>query len=130
MRCRPLFAGIFRRYLGRHWIKRYARHFSLVGFQEFGRRHNRHAHFLLCSDLNGWAETIIETVRQLSLRINMDVWESPSEKATIPKQYGDDIMIRPIYSNLVFQYMTKEITRLPSCTLINDNIILDIDIIH
>lgn len=130
IRCKPLFIGIFRKYLGRHWIKRYTRHFGVIGFQEFGKLHHRHAHFLLWSNSEIKPESIIKTVQQMSYRLKMDVWSDECDKLSAPKQYGDDIMIKPIYSNLIFQYLTKEIFVQSSSSWANDAIILDIDIIH
>ena len=128
-RCRPIFAAAFRQLLGRHRLRSYQRHFVFIGFQEFGTRHNCHAHFLLWSRMGMTADLIIDVFKQISAHIRMDVWTSSADKGATFKQYGDDIMIKIVYSNRVFDYVLKETSR-NSQDLFNNSIILDVDVIH
>ena len=128
-RCRSVFIALFRQLLGRHWIKIYRRHFTLIGFQEFGMQHRRHIHFLLWLNTGMDPSIIISTLKCLSSRIRMDIWSTESEKFAGAKQYGDDIMIVPVYSDAVFDYIVKEM-RHNSREILNNSIVLDVDIIH
>lgn len=128
-RCRPIFTTLLRSILGRHWIKSYNRHFRFIGFQEFGIKHDRHIHFILNVNIDIPTEFIIEKLKTLSFRLNMDIWTDETEKIHTPKQHGDNLMIKQIYSERIFDYITKEI-RIFIPNSPNHRIILDIDIIH
>lgn len=124
-RCKPIFCKLFRELLGRHWNKLYRRYFDLLGVQEFGRYKNRHAHFFLYFG-GKWSLTdVINSLKGLSRRLKMDVWTSEEDKKMFSKQFGADIMVKPVYSDRVDEYITKEL-RLDG-TRVNDTFITDTD---
>jgi hypothetical protein len=126
-RCRCIFRHLFIETLGRHWHKMYSKYFSIIGFQEYGYKHNMHAHFLIGinkTDLS--APQIIESFKNISNIIKMDIWNSPEDKQSNPKLYPDDIMIKQAYSKGALTYSIKTIKVDQKLFNINsDNIILD-----
>lgn len=125
-RCKPIFCRLFKELLGRHWNKVYRRYFALIGVQEFGKYNNRHAHFILGIKYKIPVTDVIKILKHLSCKLKMDVWANEEEKKMFPKQFGADIMAKPVYSTRVDEYITKEL--LINGTRMNDNFILDSDI--
>lgn len=126
-RCRPIFQHLFRAWLGRHWRKSYGKQFQIIGFQEFGIYKNMHAHFILVCSSEEQLPTLVHTIKNLSQRLRMDVWDGLEDKLSTCKQYGDDLMIVPLYSIGGLFYVTKEL-RIRGMRIENDSIILDSDL--
>ena len=127
-RCRPIFKHLFRSLVGRHWLKAYNRYFTVIGFQEYGKYGNMHAHFLLVCRTKFNATTVLKRLITLSDIIKMDVWQSETDKATQNKRYSNDIVIKQTYSSDVINYTTKEIRIFNQ--RISDTLILDVDLFN
>ncbi len=126
-RCKPIFSRLFRKILGREWYRHYKRDFTIIGFQEYGRHKNIHAHFILVAKRDAYnANKMILTLQTLSERLKMDIWGSKEQQLSRPKLYANDIMATEIYSDNITGYASKEITI--NGTRMSDTIILDADI--
>lgn len=127
-RCQPIFRHLFKHLIGRRWNKFYKNYFTLLGVQEYGYFCNIHAHFILVCKAKFDAITVLNGMIALSHRIKMDIFRDATDKATHPKCYQNDIMIKQMYSCDVMNYMTKEFKI--NGTHINDTIILDTDLFN
>ncbi len=127
MRCKPIFRLLFKSEIGRHWYKLYTKYFFFIGFKELGRYKNLHAHFILGLKQNIDIELVIHKLKKISTSLGFDIWESDIDKLFSQKSFGNDIMVKKVYSSHVYTYITKEIT-ITNNKIINDPFILGEDL--
>ena len=126
-RCKPIFRLLFKSELGRHWYKLYSKYFFLIGLKELGKYKNLHAHFILGlkQDIN--IELIIYKLKKISVSLGFDIWESDIDKLSNQKSFGNDIMVKKVYSSAVYAYILKEVLIINN-KITNDPFILGEDI--
>ncbi|MDR3208722.1 MAG: hypothetical protein LBT45_02620 [Rickettsiales bacterium] len=127
--CGIIFARWFRVLVGRSWYRSHNRRIVIVGFQENGYARNMHAHFIVGLRQDITPERAIQTLKSLSDRLKIDVWDSEQDKEQNPKRYGNDIMVKTIYSEGAFSYSTKEMVFVGR-RITNDTLILDVDLFN
>ena len=127
LRAYKIFHPLYKKLLRRQWNKQHAQHFVLIGFQEYGKFGNLHAHFVLGIKRVFTSEQVIVALKTLKNKFMLDVWENEDEKIRKPKEYGGEIMIQRIYSNGAYSYLIKEL-KITHDWHLRDNMILCVDL--
>ena len=115
--------------LGRRWLRKQPKYLPFVAMLEKGKTNLPHAHVLMGNHSSQITnERIIEVLCSLQDTLKMDIGLKPEgeERPAMSHVYDTSLVISPIYSGRVFDYVTKEAWQ--SEAEVNDKLILDTEV--
>lgn len=126
---RRFIRGVARRVLGSRWHKLQPRYMPFVAMIERGKTGLPHAHVFIGNHSERISnEEIIEVVFSLQDELKMDIGLKLEGEArpAMSHVYGSSLVISPVYSGRVFEYVTKEVWQSGAET--NDRLMLDVEV--